>query len=286
VGVKTIFKRIWKLSNRRNFDEGLGTVYERFMLNGLFDSLIDSYPINNVLEVPIYGMTGLTGINSVRFADRGCKVTMVDAKRACVDEAKDLWDHLPYNDSRHEVLHHEDLSKLPFRDGDFDLVWDFAALWHVNDPAELLSEMARVSSNLVLVMIPNKKQVGYFLRKYILDKGFFDEVDEAWADAERISSVMESLGLKIKDRGVLDVPPWPDTCMPIGQILEKLKIKKNGKKKESKSNWHWDIMSYYLGEDQSLKERVEKYSFIETMAIPKQLKALWAHHNYMVFSKS
>ncbi len=78
------------MSNKRNFDEGLGTVYERFILNGFFDSLIDSYPINNVLEVPIYGMTGLTGINSVRFADRGCKVTMVDTKRENVNEAIDL----------------------------------------------------------------------------------------------------------------------------------------------------------------------------------------------------
>jgi len=36
----------------RDFDEGLGTVYERFMLNSFFDSLVYSYQLKKVLEVP------------------------------------------------------------------------------------------------------------------------------------------------------------------------------------------------------------------------------------------
>jgi hypothetical protein len=119
-----------------------------------------------------------------------------------------------------------------------------------------------------------------------LDKGFFEVVDEKWAEIERVSSVLISLGLKMKDQGVLDVPPWPDTCIPIGQILEKLKIRKKGLVKSPKIHWTWDMMSYYLGQDQSLKERVERFYFIENMPIPWQLKALWAHHRYVLFSKN
>ena len=45
----------------KSHDEGLGTVYERFVLNNFFDSLIDAFQIQNVLEVPIYGMNPVRG---------------------------------------------------------------------------------------------------------------------------------------------------------------------------------------------------------------------------------
>jgi SAM-dependent methyltransferase len=267
-----------------HFDEGLGTVYERFMLNNFFDVLMHTYPIREVLEVPLYGMTGLTGINSAHFADTGCMVTLVDSKKEKIHEATQIWQFLPHN-QKTNILHHKNLSKLPFEDSRFDLVWNFAALWHVKEADLLLSEMIRVSSNLILIMVPNKKQLGYLLRKYVLDKAFFEVVDETWAEVDKVSSVLTSLGAKMKERGVLDVPPWPDTCMPLSQILEIVRICKNRKVKASKGGWSWDIMSYYLGKDQSLKKKVERFSFLERMPLPWQLKAFWAHHQYVLFSK-
>ena len=85
----------------------------------------------------------------------------------------------------------------------------------------------------------------------------------------------------MKDQGVIDVPPWPDTCVPIGPVLEKLKIKGRAKN----SRWTWDMMSYYLGENSRLKGKIDTLSFLENMPIPWQIKALWAHHRYVVFSK-
>ena len=267
-----------------DFDEGLGTTYERFVLNDFLDSLIDSYAIDRVLEVPIYGMTGLTGINGIQFVRRGCKVTLVDPKEEYVDEASQVWSLLPF-EGNYELLYHEDLSRLPFGDASFKLVWNFAALWYVRNVESFLSEMARVSSNLVLIFVPNKKQIGYLLRKYLLDKSFFGGVDEKWVDPKRIKGVFTSLGMKIKDQGVLDIPPWPDTCVPIGKLFDKLGIRGKGKKDEHRKLWTWNIMSYYLGKDQALKQKVERFSFLEKMAVPWQLKALWAHHNYLLFSK-
>lgn len=267
-----------------HFDEGLGTVYERLMLNDFFDGLIDSNVIDRVLEVPLYGMTGLTGINSVQFVRRGCKVTLVDSQEEKVNEAMQTWKLFPY-DGKYEVLYHEDLSRLPFGDASFELVWNFAALWYIRQVESLLSEMARVSSNLVLIFVPNKKQIGYLLRKYLLDKRFFAGVDEKWVDTERISFVLESLGMQIKDQGVLDIPPWPDTCFPIGKIFDKLRIRRNDKGDERKKLWFWSIMDYYLGRDQDLKRKVERFSFLEKMPVPWQLKAFWAHHKYLLFSK-
>lgn len=272
------------MKNILDFDEGLGTVYERFMLNDFFDLLVDTYGIDRVLEVPIYGMTGLTGINSVQFVRRGCKVTLVDSNEEKVDEAVQIWKLLPY-EGDYEVLWHKDLSRLPFGDASFKLVWNFAALWYVRQVEKFLGEMARVSSHLVLIFVPNKKQIGYFFRKYLLDKRFFTEVDEKWVDTKRISAVLASLGMKLKDRGVLDIPPWPDTCVPIGKIFDKLGIKRNSEEDERNKRWTWDIMSYYLGRDQALKSKVERFSFLEKISLPWKLKALWAHHNYLLFSK-
>jgi len=269
----------------RDFDEGLGTVYERFMLNSFFDSLVYSYQLKKVLEVPFYGMTGLTGINSVHLVERGCKLTIVDSKKEKVNEAVELWKGLPY-EGRCEVVYHEDLSRLPFEDKSFDLVWDFAALWHVKEAEKLLCEMARVSSRFVLVFVPNKRQIGYLLRKYVFDRNFFETVDEKWADIERISDILTSQGLDVKDRGVLDIPPWPDTCVPLRSILDKLNFVKMGNKKKEERRWKWDIVSYYLGKDRTVKERVERFSFIERSKLPLWLKALWAHHRYIIFSKN
>jgi hypothetical protein len=273
------------MMNPNSFDEGLGTVYERFMLNRLFERLLDSYPIREVLEVPFYGMTGLTGINSYHFANQGCKVTLVDTKRERIEEAKELWRTLGSEGSC-KIYHHPDLSSLPFRDGQFELAWNFAALWHTAEPGMLLSEMARVSSNLILIVVPNKKQVGYFLRKYFLDRNFFNKVDESWAGLDKVQSVLSSLNLALVERGVVDVPPWPDTCMPVGEILAKFRPGKTAAPPKSGKHWNWDIMRYYQGADETLKERVERLSFIETMPIPLRLKRLWAHHEYILFSKN
>ena len=272
------------MNNIVDFDEGLGTVYERFILNDFFDLLIDSYVIDRVLEVPIYGMTGLTGINSVQFVRRGCRVTLVDSKEEKVNEALQIWKLLPY-DGNCEVLYHKDLSRLPFRDGSFNFVWNFAALWHVKEVEMLLCEMARVSSNFVLIVVPNREQIGYFLRKYLLDRKFFTGVDERWIDTERISHALTSLGMKMKNQGLLDIPPWPDTCFPIRKIFNKSRIRRDSKKNKHNKFWTWDIMSYYLGRNQALKRKVERYSFLEKMRAPWQLKVLWAHHKYLLFSK-
>ena len=51
-----------------DYNEGLGLVYERFVLNDLLERLRRRYNVANVLEAPIYGMAGVSGINSVELA--------------------------------------------------------------------------------------------------------------------------------------------------------------------------------------------------------------------------
>ena len=58
---------VWK-KYLTDWNEGLGVVYERFVLNDYLDQLIDRHGIKTVLEAPLYGMAGVSGINSVSLA--------------------------------------------------------------------------------------------------------------------------------------------------------------------------------------------------------------------------
>jgi hypothetical protein len=89
--------------------------------------------------------------------------------------------------------------------------------------------------------------------------------------------------MRIGRQGVLDVPPWPDTVMPAADVLERLGIK--SKKLEGQFSgdaWQWSTMAYYLGEQPDLYDRVMRYAWLDRAPIPWRLKAVWAHHRYLV----
>lgn len=263
-----------------DYDEGLGVVYERFVLNDYLERLVANYEVRTVLEAPLFGMAGVSGINSVCLARRGCDVTLVD----CIDErlsgVSNIWREL--NLDARFVLH-QDLAHLPFEDNAFDLAWEWAGLWYLPDAESLLCELARVSRKLVFVAMPNNLQVGYLMRKYLIDRDFFDTIDERWVQMGRIEGVLRGAGVRFIDKGVLDVPPWPDTVMPAAEVLKRLGI--TSKKLEARftgEGWSWSTMAYYLGQEPDLYDRVMTYAWLERAPIPWQLKLVWAHHRYIL----
>ncbi len=263
-----------------DYNEGLGLVYERFVLNDYLDRIVSQHNIHSVLEAPIYGMAGVSGINSVRLAQRGCAVTLVDenAERLCGVER--LWGEL---NLRANFVHHTDFARLPFPDKSFDLAWEWAALWYLPNPEGMLHDLARVSRKLIFVAMPNRVQVGYLMRKYLLERDFVNYVDERWADINRIKKILRDSGVEFIDEGVLDVPPWPDTVMPAAQVLRRLGIQ--SKKLDAKftgSNWNWNTMDYYLGHRPELRAQIDQYTFLEHAPLPWQIKAIWAHHRYVL----
>ena len=267
---------------RPDYNEGLGLVYERFVLNEYLESLVERYSVREALEAPVYGMAGITGINSVPLAQAGCRVTLADEDLERIRTAREIWAELGL---RAEFVCCPGMRALPFADGSFDLAWEWAGLWYLPDPESLLRELARVSRRLVFVAMPNRWQAGYILRKLVLEPRFFDRVDERWTDMGRIKKVLLSEGLSLVEEGVLDVPPWPDTVMPAAQLLERLGLgSPRLKARFEGSSWRWSIMDYYAGRDPGLKDRVMRYAFFEKAPIPWRLKALWAHHRFVLFA--
>jgi SAM-dependent methyltransferase len=273
---------VWK-KYLTDWNEGLGVVYERFVLNDYLDQLADRYQLETVLEAPLYGMAGVSGINSVRLAERGCEVTLVDNNSERLEGVTNIWDRLALPVT---FIYHQDFARLPFADNTFDLAWEWAGLWYLPDAGALLQELARVSRKLVFVAMPNNIQVGYLLRKYVIDRDFFPTVDEGWVHMGRIKKTLKAAGVKFIDEGVLDVPPWPDTVMPAADVLKRLGIK--SKKLEAQftgDGWTWSTMAYYLGERPDLRDQVMKYAWLDHAPIPWQLKTIWAHHRYVLGEK-
>jgi SAM-dependent methyltransferase len=266
-----------------DYDEGLGLVYERFVLNDFLLTLQKEHAVETVLEAPLFGMAGVSGINSVALAQAGAEVMLVDDNSERLAAVQRIWGELGLPA---RFTHHLQWGQLPFADSTFDLAWNWAALWYLPDPTSLLRELARVSGRLVFVAMPNRIQVGYLLRKYVLERDFVEHVDETWADIGRVRKVLEKAGLRIQSQGVLDVPPWPDTVMPASEVLKKLGIRSASlDDRFSGDDWHWSTMAYYLGQQPDLCDRVMRYAWLDRVGIPWQLKAIWAHHRYLVAVK-
>ena len=275
-------KATWK-HYLSNYNEGLGLVYERFVLNDFLLALQKEHAIETVLEAPLFGMAGVSGINSVALAQAGAGVTLVDDHAERLVAVERIWGELQLPA---RFIHHAQWGRLPFAESTFDLAWNWAALWYLAEPERLLRELARVSKRVVFVAMPNRIQVGYLLRKYVLERDFVAYVDESWADIGRVRSVLEDAGLHIQGQGVLDVPPWPDTVMPASEVLKKLGIRsKTLDEQFSGDSWQWSTMAYYLGQQPDLYDRVMRYAWLDRARIPWQIKAIWAHHRYLVAVK-
>ena len=263
-----------------DYNEGLGLVYERLVLNHYLESLVERYQVKRVLEAPIFGMAGVTGINSVRLAQLGCEVVLVDDNQQRLNAVERIWGELGL--AARFVLSPA-MRALPFPRDSFDLAWQWAGLWYLFNPRALLQELCRTSRRLVFVAMPNPRQPGYLLRKHLLQREFFERVAERWTDVQLIRSTLEGQGYRVVEEGFMDIPPWPDTVMPVAQLLRKLGIRSQRlQSRFSGDSWQWSAMDYYLGRQPDLRQRVLRHSWLERSSLPGWLKGLWAHHRYVL----
>jgi hypothetical protein len=268
-----------------DYNEGLGLVYERFVLNDFLLALQRRYQIGEVLEAPLFGMAGVSGINSVVLAQAGCAVYLVDHEPERLAGVGRIWDEIGLPVQLVEVAP-SSWGCLPFDSGSFDLTWNWAALWHLRNPEALLHALVRLSRRVIFVAMPNRVQVGYLARKYLLEREFVNSVDERWADIGRVRRILERAGARIVRQGVLDIPPWPDTVMPASEVLRRLGVR--SRKLEDRFSgdaWQWSTMAYYLGQQPELYDRVMRHAWLERAPLPWWLKAVWAHHRYLVALK-
>lgn len=260
--------------------EGLGTLYERVILHRYFRYLIENYRLKKVLECPSFGMTGFSGINSWFFSKAGLEVYVADNDVQRIRLSQKVWRKARLES---KFLKIEDYEDLPFEDEEFDLVWNFAALWYLKHERieNVLNELARVSREVIFISIPNKN-IFYFLRKKF-DKEAFNYVNEVLINRKSTENIMRKefskYGFNLVEKGYFDTPPWPDFAVRINELIPYRNAEKNAEEsKDVKLPEYYEYLNNPV-----IEKNVLKYSFLENS--PRFFKSLWSHHVYWIFER-
>ncbi|MFA5785456.1 MAG: NAD-dependent epimerase/dehydratase family protein [Actinomycetota bacterium] len=279
-------------------DEGLGTVYERFPLADILRDSAQATGSTSVLHAPLFGMTGIPGLDCVFLARQGLRVGLLDVDETRLAAVADLWTRLGLAADTY-LAPWPDISGWPdlIPAKSYDLVFSFAALWWFADPAEALRIQARWARKGLLVALPNRN-VFMALRSRWWDRDMFERLSLEALDLERIKAVARAEGLEAVREGFFDLPPFPDTAFPIRRLLRRNKPEGEAARPAAsvprsfhlpaagtgdEGFWRWGILPYLTGRDPGLEARCRKLAFLERLA-PERLARLLAHHRYVLLA--
>ncbi|MFA5497971.1 MAG: methyltransferase domain-containing protein [Candidatus Cloacimonadia bacterium] len=260
-------------------NEGLGSSYERIVLNNLLRRIVAEHNVENILEAPCFGFTGLSGINSIQLASDGKRVTLVDNKSDRIVMMEKVWQELGLTA---DIQHSQDFDYLPFKEGEYDLSWNFSALWFAKDLDVFLKELNRVTSKAILLTVPNRTGLGYLWQVLIMDKSLKGKYQPKNIRYKHFNPILESLGWRLKEDNYIDCPPWPDIGMKKEDLLRKIGLKFLVGRGSSKKGERITIMDYYRGQDDKFPDKMMKHYWFERL-LPRFLKMFWAHHHYYLY---
>ena len=258
-------------------NEGLGTTYERFILHRYFQKIQAEHTIDSVLEVPSFGMTGVSGINSMWWAAQTIPVTVVDNDIARIAAIAKIWRQ---SGLKVNLVCQDNFSRLAFADNTFDLAWNFAALWFIPNLTDFFIELARVAKKAIFICVPNISNLFHHLH-FDVPKGSESDLFLSNIEPTSIQSAMAEIGWTIDKEGFFDIPPWPDIAMKKEDLLKRLGLHGMAKKWQKKRPGRMCILDYYANRDRELQQKVLKYDFLENM--PLLFQRFWAHQRYFVF---
>lgn len=278
--------------NVRPFDaarlnEGIGTAYDRFVLDEFFRRYVKEYGLQRVIEFPADGMTGIVGMNSVELGRLGVEVTLANPSPRMLDYGVDVWRHFGL-EKQVRMLRGE-MDRLPVEDGAFDLAWNFCMFERFQSPEILVREMARVSKRFVFICTQSKNTPGTPLHAwYHKIHGIeWDHGELEFMALPKIRQCVAAAGLEIVDEGGLDIPPWMDTQdMPLSTDIKTL-LKPFGIK------WDWSSSPKTNGTTSASASHGSSSSSSGTMqrlyeleqTLPRWFSLWQAHHYYILATK-
>ncbi|MEO8285664.1 MAG: class I SAM-dependent methyltransferase [Chloroflexota bacterium] len=207
----------------QDLDEGIGTVYERVVIDDYFRDLQKRFNIMTVLENPADGVTGVPGMNSLEFARNGGTVAMSNPSVKMLEGARAVWEKQGLIDQA--TFTRCEVDDIPFADNSFDLVWNYCMFERFLDPGPVVSEMKRVSNKYVLLMTQNVYNWGTVFHKVYHNIGDL-EWDHGYGQQMTFPAIRKAVraqGMRIVEEGTVDIPPWLDTWdMPLRGVLKQL----------------------------------------------------------------
>ncbi len=265
-------------------NEGLGTLYDRVILERFFQRFIGEYGIKNALDCPSFGMTGFSGINSLYLARNGVEVTVCDHDPERLEWVETLWNKIGLEANFTLV---SDYSRLPFDSCSFDLVWNLSALWYLkeDDLSSVMQELGRVTRKCLFVSVHNKDQLFYPVWKKV-EPEFSHYVREEYSDKRVLEQVFDSTFVRLKrvEEGYFVTTPWPGVILKKDQLL-----KRNGTTKPTNGNGNHSLTDIAIPEyvdcviNRKTDTKVDRLMFMEKL--PNPVKKRWAHLAYWVFTR-
>jgi len=264
-------------------DEGLGTVYERFALRDVIQDALDQTGSRSVLHAPLFGMMGFPGIDAVFQAQAGVRVGLLDFVPERLEAVVQLWNELGLDPDTHLVDGPDPQTWPDQLDKQYDMAFSFAALWWFDDPWTVVEKHARWADKAVLTCCLNKN-VFIRLRQLSWHKGLFDKLNLDSLNHRDLLAAGERAGLQAIGTGLFDIPPFPDTSLPLAKVARALMGKKPPEPGAEEGAWRWSIIPYLRGEQPELEAKVAKLAAWERF-VPEPVAPVWAHHRYTLFTK-
>ena len=265
----------------RDMDEGIGTVYERILIDEYLRQLQVARDIHTVLENPADGVTGVPGVMSLEFARNEGTVALTNPVQAMLDSARQVWEQREMID-RVKLVHCE-VDATPFEDNSFDLVWNYCMFERFADPSTLVSEMKRISRRYVMIMTQNYYNFGTpFHKLYHAISGM--EWDHGYESQMTMAAIRRALldqGLRIEEESEIDIPPWMDTWdMPLRGALKQI-LASVGKK------WEWKIDSEKRssGNRHASSSKIVQFLREIELTLPQWFRRSQAHHLFILARK-
>jgi len=266
-----------------NPDEGLGSTYERFIINEVLFKTVKHFKIKKVLEAPSFGFTGMSGINSMGLVQKNCEISLIDHDQNRINYIKNTWNSMNMS---LDIRFCDDYLNLPFEDKSFEMSWNFSALWFTPDLKLFLKELDRLSSKVILLMVPNQTGIGYLQQKYTGKDDLKKYLNEDCIKIPNIKNIMNQMGWKLLSHELIDCPLWPDIGMSKEDFLKKFHLDFLIKKPKVRINNNpLTILDYYSGAKPEMINDMKKYEFFERNA-PNTFKKIWSHHQYLLFVKN
>ncbi len=267
-------------------DEGLGTVYERFALDDVLANAVTRTGATSVLHAPLFGMMGFPGLDAVTLARTGIRVGLLDYDLDRLEAVTAQWHELGLDPEIHLVEGPDPQTWPEQLKLSYDLVFSFAALWWFDDPWTVLAAQARWASKGVLTCVPNKN-VFMRMRASLWHRNLFDDLNEEALDRHRLTAEAQALGLAPVGTGLFDIPPFPDTSVPLAKVVRALLAsKKEAAAPEGEESgtgtWAWSILPFLKGEDPTMPDRIARLARWETY-LPTPVAPGLAHHRYTLF---
>jgi len=216
--------------------EVFGVTYDRYVLLQLHKIMTDELGLKRVLEMPSHGAKAAGSLYSIGFGLAGSRVALANPEM----EMMYGWEELGIRE-RVETYPAVDVYQSGFKEGEFDLAWNFVTWTELENPKGYLKEMKRISSRYVLLVTCNNFQPGYPWHRFLHQwYGFpWNHGQVKYNHMTKVRRLFRDAGLKVIEYGAIDTPGWPDPSGP-----RDVRLHRNYSGHRGKPVWEVPIIKY------------------------------------------